>query len=57
MLLNFLRFESWIFRKVFLNIERVTASENQRIIFKSLLISYFIIKHNKVEQNNKKLYR
>ena len=28
-------------------------SEIQRIIFKSLLTSYFIIKKNKVEQNNK----
>jgi len=33
---------------LFLNTEGVTVSENQRIIFKSLLMSYFIIKQNKI---------
>ena len=41
------------FLKLFLNVEDVTTSENQRIIVKYLLISYLIIKQKKVEQNNK----
>ena len=33
-----------IILKLFLHIDVVATSENQRIIFKSLLMSYFIIK-------------
>ena len=40
-------FEPEIILKLFLNIEGVKTSENQRIILKSLLMSYFIIKYNK----------
>ena len=39
--------------KLFLNIEGVTTSENQKIAFTSLLMSYFIIRQKKVEQNSK----
>ena len=49
MLLNFLGFEPRIILKLFLNIEGITTSENQRILFESLLMSYFIIKQNKSE--------
>ena len=49
MFLNFFTFEPWIILKSFLNTEGVTAFENQRIIFKSILMSYFITKQNKGE--------
>ena len=38
---------------LFLNIEGETTSENQRIMFKSLSMPYFITKQLEVEQNNK----
>ena len=52
-ILNCFGFEPWIILKLFLNIEGVTTSEDQKIIFKSLLVSYFTLKQNKVEQNNR----
>ena len=42
-------FVPWIILKVFLNIDGVTTSETQRIIFKSLLTSYFVIMENRNE--------
>ena len=40
--------------KLFLKTKRVTTKpENQRSIFKSLLLSYFIIYQTKMEQNTK----
>ena len=47
MFLRFFGFEYYNILKLFANIEDVTTSENQRIIFKILLIFYFIIKQNK----------
>jgi len=44
----FFGFEPCIILELFLNIEGVTVSETQRIIFKSLLVSYFIIKPNQI---------
>ena len=45
--LNFVGFERYIILKLLFNIKSVATSENQRIKFKSLLISYFILKQNK----------
>ena len=47
LVITFFGFKPSIILKLFLNIEGVTTSENQRIIFKSLLMSYFIIKQKK----------
>ena len=47
--LNFSGFEPFIILKLFLNIEGATTSENERIISKSLLMFYFIIKQNESE--------
>ena len=40
--------------RLFLNYsEGLTTSANHRIVLKSILMSYFITKQNKKEQNNK----
>ena len=46
-ILQFFGLEPQIILKVFLNIKVIATPENQKIIFKSLLMSYFIIKQNK----------
>ena len=43
----FLNFEPLIILKLFLLIESVSSAQNQRMMFKSLLMSYFIIKQTK----------
>ena len=48
-IINFFGFELYVILELFLNIEGVTAPENQRIICKSLLMSFFIIKQSKNE--------
>ena len=53
MFLIFFGSEPSIILKLFLIIEGVIMSEDQRIISKSLLMSDFIIKQNKAEQNHK----
>ena len=45
MFLNFLGFE--LIPKLFLNSKGVASSENERNVFKSLSLSYFIIKQIK----------
>ena len=45
-ILNFFGFEPWIILELLFNINGVATSENQMIIFKSLLMSYLIIKQN-----------
>ena len=47
MFLNFVGLVPLIIRKLFLDIEVVTMSENQRIIFKSILTSCFIINQSR----------
>ena len=42
----FIGFEPWIILKLFLNIEGLPMPQNQRIIFKSYMMCYFIIKAN-----------
>ena len=49
MFLNISGFEPRITRKLFFNLKGVTLSENERNIFKSLLMSYFIMKQIKSE--------
>ena len=43
--------------KLLLNVEGVTISKNQRIIFKSLSMSYFIIRQSKREGEKLTFYR
>ena len=46
-LLVLMKLAPCIILKLFLNMEMVSTSENQRVIFKSLLMPYFIRKQNK----------
>ena len=55
--LIFFGFEPQIIRKLFVNIEGVIPPENKLIAFKSLLISYFIIKQAKSGAEYQILYR
>ena len=58
-ILKIFQFLALIILKLFLNIEDVATSENQRIVCKSLLMFYFIImiKENKSETEKQILYR
>ena len=47
MFLKFSGFELKIILKSFLGVKGATPSENERNLFKSLLIFYFMIKQNK----------
>ena len=49
-ILKLFGFEPWIILNLLLQIEGTTKSENQKIIFKSLLMSNYIIKQKKLSR-------